>query len=73
MMEKIPARNKVSPLIASPGALSPSNLQPVSPQPAAIQPIVPQTLILPKSFSESFKLAKAMELVKARVGAKIRQ
>ena len=67
--EKTPARMSMSPRMAiSSGDLA-SMRQAARASPAAIQPIVPQTRILPKSFSESRRLMKAMELVRARVGA----
>ncbi len=59
----------MSPLIEIQGVDLARKRQPVSDQPAAIQPIVPQTRTRPKSFSESFRLMKAMEFVRARVGA----
>ncbi|MBA7583409.1 hypothetical protein ES708_25352 [subsurface metagenome] len=52
---------------------SATSLQPDKMSPAAIQPRVPPTRILPKSFSESSRFIKAIEFVRARVGAYKRQ
>src|SRR3990170_5259246 len=69
MMEKPPARRSISPLKARPLVDWAPIRHRVRRYPAAIQPTVPQTRILPNSFSEFWRLMKAMELVRARVGA----
>jgi hypothetical protein len=69
MSEKTPARRSVSPFRAMPSGDFASQRQPVRAQPAAIQPIVPQTRMAPNSFSEFCRLTKAIEFVRASVGA----
>ncbi len=68
-MENPPARKSMSPLIMRDPLPPPTVRQPESARPAAIHPMVPHTLMAPNSFSESFRLIMATELVRARVGA----